>query len=94
MDGKNPVDALSLKSGRLQKPQTSQLGKYVNESNYIHMKEKVNRSSAWLQVVPSFLHCHTVNYTTGDGAQRHTVQAAHVLFFHFDLNKHIYHQDR
>lgn len=59
MDGKNPVDVLSLNSGRLQKPQTSQLGRDVNESSYIPMKERVERSPARLQVGPSFLHCLT-----------------------------------
>lgn len=81
MDGKNPVDVLSLNSGRLQKPQTSQLGKDVNESSYIPMKEGVERSPARLQVVPSLLHCLTLRCTKEHGAHRHTVQAAHVLFF-------------
>lgn len=79
MDGKNPVNVLSLNSGRLQKLQTSQLGKYVNESSYIAMKERTDRSPARLWVVSSLLHCH--NYTTEDGAHIHTAQADHVLSF-------------
>lgn len=81
MDGKNPEDVLSLNSGRWQKPLKSQLGKDANESSYILMKERVDRSPARLRVVPSLLHYHRVNYITEDGAHRHTAQAGHVLFF-------------
>lgn len=81
MDRKNPVDVLFLNSRRLQKLQTSQLGKDATESSYIPMKERVDRSPARLQVVPSLLHCHTVSHSTEDGAHRHTVQAAHVFVF-------------
>lgn len=76
MDGKNPADVLFLNSGRLQKPQTSQLGKDVTESSSIPMKERVDRS-------PGAGGPCTITQPIMVQRMVHTdtVQAAHLLVF-------------
>lgn len=76
MDGKNPADVLFLNSGRLQKPQTSRLGKDVTESSSIPMKERVDRS-------PGAGGPCTVTQPVMVQRMVHTdtVQAAHLLVF-------------